>query len=305
MKRIVSLLLLSMYGWLYSQKTVSKDTSYTVQATFQKDLKKYPNITLAPTPNWHSITFKKDLVYQKTPHRTLHFDAFLNTSKTPLPAVLLLHGGGWKSGDKAQMKNLALAISQNGYQCFAIEYRLTAEAPYPASIEDCKKAVYYLIKNAKKYNINPTQISVLGCSAGGQMASLVGTTLNNVQPKTIASIINLDGILAFHHPDSEEGKIASEWLGGSFEEKPGVWKAASPLTHTSKNTPPVLFLNSDMKRFHAGRDEMLAILDQHHIYHETHTFEAAPHSFWCYSPWFEKSTDFIIQFLNTTVKKQP
>ena len=101
------------------------------------------------------------------------------------------------------------------------------------------------------------------------LAALIGSTNNNsifenndVNQKTtsnVQAIVDIDGILAFKHPESEEGTAAGLWLGGSYEEKPEIWKQASALTHTDKNTPPTLFINSSKKRFHAGRDDMITI----------------------------------------------
>ncbi len=125
--------------------------------------------------------------------------------------------------------------------------------------------------NDKKYNLDKSKIAVHGVSAGGQLAALVGT-INGIkkfegnggnakQSSSVQAIIDIDGILAFKHPESAEGKIAAEWLGGTYEEKPGVWTEASALTHADKNTPPCLFINSSNTRFHAGRDDMIKILE--------------------------------------------
>ena len=62
-------------------------------------------------------------------------------------------------------------------------------------------------------------------------------------------------------PESAEGKVASEWLGGTYEEKPETWIEASALPHIDKNTPPTLFINSSLPRFHAGRNDMFKKFD--------------------------------------------
>ena len=74
------------------------------------------------------------------------------------------------------METFAIDAASKGYSCFNIEYRLSMEAQYPAGIFDVKKAIQFIKKNAKKYNVDPTKIAVLGCSSGGQMAALIGTT---------------------------------------------------------------------------------------------------------------------------------
>jgi acetyl esterase/lipase len=223
-----------------------------------------------------------------------------------------LHGGGWKSGNKSQMETFAQEMASKGFSCFTIEYRLSPEAKYPAAIFDVKKAIQYIKINANKFNVDTTKIAVLGCSSGGQMAALIGTTNsnslfenkdnNNKISSTVQAIIDIDGILAFKHPESQEGAVAGLWLGGSYEEKPEIWEQASALTHTDKNTPPTLFINSSIDRFHAGRDDMIAILNRYKIYNEVKTIEKSPHSFWFLNPWYDESITYTTQFLDTIFK---
>ena len=178
-------------------------------------------------------------------------------------------------------------------------------------IYDIKEAIQFIKFNANKFNIDRTKVAILGASSGAQMATLIGTTNNNSNfeinsnfktTSTIQAIINLDGILAFKHPESKEGKVASLWLGGTFEEKPAVWKEASALTHTNKNTPPILFINSQYERFHAGRDDMINILDKNKIYSQVETIINSPHTFWLFHPYFKETVNYITQFLDTTFK---
>jgi pectinesterase len=211
------------------------------------------------------------------------------------------------------MKIFAQEIASKGYSCFAVEYRLSPEAKYPAAIFDVKNAIKFIKRNTKKFNVNSNKVAVLGCSSGGQMAALVGTTNNNTgfednnglnKNSSVQAIVDIDGILAFKHPESEEGKVASEWLGGTYEEQPEIWKQAAALSHVDKNTPPMLFMNSDMLRFHAGRDDMIAVLNQYKIYNEVKNIHNSPHSFWFFEPWFTPMVDYTIQFLDKTLKNK-
>ena len=67
------------------------------------------------------------------------------------------------------------------------------------------------------------------------------------------------------------------------------------------NSPPIQFINSSQPRFHAGRDEVTKQLEMFSIHSETHTFGDAPHSFWLFEPWFEKTGMHIVQFLEKTL----
>jgi pectinesterase len=88
------------------------------------------------------------------------------------------------------------------------------------------------------------------------------------------------------------------WLGGTYDQKPEAWLEASALTHVGAHTPPLLFINSALPRFHAGRDDMIKVLDSLKIYSEVHTIPDTPHPFWLFHPWFEPTVNYVVAFLN-------
>ncbi|WP_348823055.1 alpha/beta hydrolase [Flavobacterium aestuarii] len=306
-KSLIIFFLTSLVIQAQTKNTI--DTSYTPKSVYHKEIKNYPFITLIQPRNHPNVIEKKEIVYYKIKDRQLHLDAYYTNKKNP--AIIILHGGGWKSGNKSQMEIFAQEMASRGFSCFTIEYRLSQEAKYPAGIFDAKKAIQFIKINAEKFNTDTAKIAILGCSSGGQMAALIGSTNNNRHfenkslnktASTVQAIVDIDGIVAFKHPESEEGSAASQWLGGSYDEKPETWKEASALTHIDKNTPPALFINSSKKRFHAGRDDMIAILNQYKIYNEVKTFENSPHSFWFLNPWFDETVNTTVQFLNKIFK---
>lgn len=311
MKRIF-LFLLVFTKAIEVQSQYSIDTSYTIKSTYTKLIKRYPTITIAETQKNKDVKQVFNIVYNQEKNRALHLDAFINKRDKLNPAVIMIHGGGWKSGNKNQMHTLGEEIALKGYTSFAIEYRLSLEAKFPQAIFDVKNAIKFIKDNAKRFRVDPNKIAILGCSSGGQMAALIGTTNGDLtledtlnKSKSAAkvnAIINIDGILAFKHPESEEGEMASFWLNGTYEENPANWKKASALTHTNNNTPPILFINSSLDRFHAGRADMIAILNQNNIYNEVKTIQNSPHSFWFFNPWFEETVKCTTQFLATIFK---
>lgn len=295
-----------------AQVSYKIDTSYTVYSAYAKYKKNYPEIEIVKPQKFQNVIEEKNLVYKVLGYRNLHLDAFYNSSKALKPAVVLVHGGGWNSGNKTLMQPLAQRIASKGYACFTVEYRLSLEAKYPAGIFDVKNAIQFVKSNANKFNVDTSKVAVLGCSAGGQMAALIGTTNHNkafedpesiyVQSTSVQAIIDVDGVLAFKHPESSEGNAASLWLGGDSNEKSEVWEDASALTHTDQNTPPILFINSKHDRFHAGKNDMIKILDNYGIYYQVESFPDAPHSFWLFHPWFEDTVNYITTFLDKTFK---
>jgi acetyl esterase/lipase len=302
MKKSTYLILIFGFYFCNAKAQNRIDTSYTVQSTFAKDRKKFPFIQISKVQKDKRVVEEKEIVYKTIDTRVLHLDAFYRKSKHLNPAVVLVHGGGWKSGNKSQMESFGYALAAKGYSCFAVEYRLSPEAIYPAAVHDIKEAIQFIRMNALKYNIDLSKVAILGCSSGGQLAALIGTT-NSKPDSNVQAIIDMDGILAFKHPESEEGKVASLWLGGEYEKIPETWKEASALTHVDHNTPPILFINSDMPRFHAGRNDMIEILNKYAIYYQVKTIPNAPHSFWFFDPWFATVVDYSNQFLKSIFNK--
>ncbi|WP_242082402.1 alpha/beta hydrolase [Aestuariivivens sediminis] len=303
---------------IYAQKKEDYQP-YTIENTYKKLKKKYPNISPIQPLSSNKFRCRTNVIYKKADHGKLKLDIYIPKShdkKQTFSTVLLIHGGGWLTGHRENQRIMAQHLALQGYIGVTASYRLGFEAPYPAAVIDLKDAIVWLRTHAKKYKINPDQIAVLGASAGGQLATLIGVTANAslYEPDRFVSdqvqaIVNIDGIVSFIHPEaaaeSKPGKtsMAGIWLNGEKEENFKTWKEASPLEYVNDNTPPILFINSSQPRFHAGRDAMIAILNEHHIYNETHTLENSPHSFWLMHPWFEPTLNFTVQFLDKLFSK--
>lgn len=297
------------------------DTSFTNRSELRKQQKKYPFIRLVEEVKLKTVKEKKNIVYCTIGERKLCLDAFYPSAnaKQLRAAVMIIYGGGWRSGNRTQHYPLAQKLADLGYVCFTPQYRLSTEALYPAAIYDLKSALRWIHAHAKEYKIDTNKIALLGFSAGGELAAFLGTTIGNKKfegnhcnlnrSSSFQAVVDIDGTLSFVHPESGEGddskkmSAATYWFGFSKKDNPALWKEASPLTHVGKHTPPVLFLNSSVARMHAGREEFIKILDQHHIYSEVKTFEGSPHSFILFGPWFDSSVRFIHQFLKNVFYK--
>ncbi|UII23420.1 alpha/beta hydrolase [Fulvivirga ligni] len=289
-----------------------RDTSYNIYSAYLKLKKHNPEVTPIEPFNYKNIRENYNVPYVDV-GRELTVDVFypLDNSKQ-YPAVLLIFGGGWSSGEKANQVPMAQSLAKAGYVAVVPDYRLSPEIAYPAGVHDLKAAIRWMRANSSDYQIDTTQIAVLGCSAGAQLATLLGVTGDLPQlegeegdlnhSSSVQAIVNIDGIVSFIHPEAEEGKYAAKWLGGYKDEVPEVWKEASPLEYVDESTPPTLFINSAQPRFHAGRDDMLSILNKHEIFNQTHTLPDSPHSFWLVHPWFEPTLKYTVEFLDHVFK---
>lgn len=314
-----SLLLLFLFilGTHAQDFKVIKDTSFNTKSTAIKVLKDFPFARIVKSDVPQSIFANYNVVYAEHLKRKLRMDIFFpqKKSKNKLPLVLIIHGGGWRSGDKSMEWPTAIQLAQNGYVAATVEYRLSGEAKYPAAIYDLKEAIRWIRKNANKLNVDLNKIAVSGVSAGGELAAFLGTTgdlqkfegvsqLSEFSTK-VQAVIDIDGIVDFTNP-AESGKdtIATKpsagraWFGVTYKENPTVWEEASPIKYISEKTPPILFINSSQHRYHAGRDEMIEKLTKYNIYSKVYTIPDTPHPFWLFHPWFDETMKYIIDFLD-------
>ena len=126
-----------------------------------------------PLPD--GVVLEKDIEYGNAGGHSLQLDLYRPAKITkPVPALLFIHGGAWKSGKRQDYHFYTAAYAKKGYVVATASYRLVGQAPFPAAVQDCKCAVRWLRANAKKYNIDPAQIAVIGGSAGGHLSMMLG-----------------------------------------------------------------------------------------------------------------------------------
>lgn len=300
---------------------VPRDTSFTVNNTATKVLKQYPHARVVVARVPAGVVALENLIYAKEGDRELHLDLFapMKKSANGYPGVILIHGGGWRSGYRQMEWPMAQHLAANGYVTTTVEYRLSTEALYPVGVYDLKAAVRWMRANAAKYNIDPKKIAVYGCSAGGELAAFLGTTgdlkkfegtLGNLKfSSRVQAVIDIDGVLDFTDPAEsakdtipQKPSAGKSWFGASFKENPALWREASPISYVNENTAPMLFVNSSLPRYHAGRDETIERMKRLNIYSEVHTIPDTPHPFWLFHPWFDEAFGCILKFLDKTLE---
>jgi len=206
------------------------------------------------------------------PYASLHernkLDIYLpENAARPYPVVVWIHGGGWESGDKNTAAPFAELLLPHGFAVVGVGYRLSGDAIFPAQIHDCKAAIRWIRANAATYNFDPNRIGAWGASAGGHLASLLGTTgglvgnegmvggnlsfSSRVQAVvdffgptdfTQMSKFSLTNALFDHDAaDSPESLL----IGGAIQQNRDKAAKASPLTYVSSDDPPFLILHGN------------------------------------------------------------
>ncbi|MEZ5399477.1 MAG: alpha/beta hydrolase [Bryobacteraceae bacterium] len=272
-----------------------------------------PPLTIPP-----GVEVKKDLVYARYGSREMHLDLYLPASGTSRPAVVYIHGGGWRNGSKNAFSRQAAHMAGRGFVGASIEYRLSGEATWPAAMHDAKAAVRWMRANAKAYGIDPKRIGAAGGSAGGHLVGMLGVTAGRTDLEgaggsagesseviAVAAFNPAVDLVSFGKsaPGNASNSV-SAFLGGTFAERPAVWELATPITHVSAKSARFLFLHGDADTTVPIQQsiDMMEKLKASGVEAELMTAPGAVHGFFNRPPWFAPTLERMEQFFEKTLK---
>ncbi len=166
------------------------------------------------------------------------------------PAVMLIHGGAWKFGDRSAYAGHAQRLAEAGYVAATIDYRLLPEGTYPAAMQDVLCALSALRGQFTVWGIDPDRIAVSGYSAGGHLASVIGVSWDepDFQPDCAAGPTGppravISGAGPQDLRDIADEDVVRELMGGSIAEMPERYLRASPLANVGPDAPPFLLIH--------------------------------------------------------------
>jgi acetyl esterase/lipase len=220
-----------------------------------------------PRPAPEGVTIERDVAYLPA-DRKEKLDLYLPANRpagTRSPGIVIIHGGGWSSGTKSAYRefNIGTTLAKAGYVCASIDYRLDEKERWPTNIQDCKNAVRFLRKNAEKYGVDTEHMGVIGGSAGGHLALMIGLTdgMKEFEPdgpnapypgisSKVSAVVDMYGITDIRTgvKTDEEGNPTDKhqsWNSVFGDHQPitdADMALASPVTHITKTIPPILIL---------------------------------------------------------------
>jgi acetyl esterase/lipase len=207
-----------------------------------------------------------------------------------LPGILIIHGGGFNDGDKARPReiNIATNLVTQGYVCVSINYRLrrkAGEVTWPQAVYDAKTAIRWLRATAAQWHIDPARIGVIGCSAGGNLATMLALTrpkdgfdLAEPYGKTSSAVsCAVDFYGAVNLPEYHDMKM----FGRTRAEAPELYVKASPVTYVYREAPPILIVHgtADATVPLAQSQALDAALTRVGAEHQLVVVPGAPHTF--------------------------
>jgi len=229
-------------------------TTYAQAPEFTRTLFPEATITVHSNIPYAGDTLKKHLLDLYIPRQ----------AKGNVPLIIWVHGGGWmhnnKYSDMSYMQGTIRALLDKGYALASIDYRHSTTKIFPAQIQDCYQGVEYLYQHAAQYKLDRDRFVMMGFSAGGHLASLLGLSLNNnveaFYPNSRKPTFKIRAVLDFYGPSNflmffgqatpaaVDNPVAI-LLGANPLARPDISNQASPVTYVDPKDPPFFIVNGE------------------------------------------------------------
>ena len=221
--------------------------------------------TAAETATPLKVKVSTDIVYASVDGVQLKCDVYTpadGETAGARPAVLLIHGGAWSAGSRRTMGGYGMRLARAGMVAVAIDYRLAPTWKFPTQVDDVRLAMLWAAEQADQLGINPQRIGLFGYSAGGHLACMIGTLVDEPLETRLATTSWASddprlqqlpqplAICAGGPPcdltvlSPKNGGLAF-FLGGSPAEVPKAYVAASPISHASAGDVPTLYVHGE------------------------------------------------------------
>jgi acetyl esterase/lipase len=202
-------------------------------------------------------------------------------SPGPHPAILQVHGGSWRGGNRRQQaRPLIHRLAKSGWVCVAASYPLVPAATFPEPLVGLKRALAWMREEGQEYGIDPGFIAVTGGSAGGHLSSLLALTANRpeYQPgfeeadTSVQAAVPAYGIYDFLN----RNRTRDEWpiipravMKATKTEAADRYRDASPLDQVNPGAPPFLVI-------HGAADSVVPIREAHQFVAALRAVSPAP-----------------------------
>ncbi|HTI69367.1 MAG TPA: alpha/beta hydrolase [Candidatus Limnocylindria bacterium] len=260
-----------------------------------------------------SVVFEKGIEYSNPDDQHLQLDlARPMHQEKASPAILCIHGGGFRAGTRDGYDGLCMKLAEKGFFAATVTYRLAPKYQFPAAVYDVKAAVRWLRANASQYHVDPERIGVTGDSAGGHLAQFLGVTAGIAQfegdgghpeqSSAVTCVVNRYGPSDFtksYGKSVDAAEVLPLFLGGNLEtaKQQHVW--SSPLNWVTPKAAPTLLLHGTEDKY-VGYEQAVWMRDRLqacNVEVQLLTLEGAGHGFRGADA--EKAERALIEFFET------
>lgn len=209
-----------------------------------------------------NVLFERNIEFANPDGQHLQLNIARPKNATGLmPAVVCIHGGGFRAGSREGYNKLCLTLAENGFVAATVSYRLAPKYQFPAAVHDTKAAVRWLRMNAKKFSVDPDRIGVTGGSAGGHLAQFLGVTAglkefegdqNAGASSQVACVVNVYGPSDFtksYGKSVDAHLVLPLWLGGDLQTARANHIRSSPLNWVTPAAAPTLLIHGTEDKY--------------------------------------------------------
>jgi acetyl esterase/lipase len=231
----------------------------------------------------------KNIEYKNIDSISLQLDLYKRRDLNELaPVLIFIHGGAWRTGKRADYLPYLIDYAKKGYVTATISYRLVKQATFPAAVQDVSCGVKWIKAHAAEYGIDPERIALVGGSAGGHLAMMIGYGGENaifnqdcpVGDHNVKAIIDLYGPVDLTTPYAISTYQTQDFLNTTYDKNPDIYKLASPKTFISSDDPPTLIFQGAIDSLvPVSQSDSLDIwLEKAGVPHEYHRLKGWPHT---------------------------
>ncbi len=261
------------------------------------------------------MRIERDLVFNPDLERPLMLNMYSPDDGSPSrPLVVYVFGGAWRVGDRNQVESwMSLTeLTASGFVVASLDYRLSTEGVFPAQIEDVWSAIGWIVARSERWSIDVDRIGVIGPSAGGHLAAMVGLTSGQ---DVYGSLQGIRAVADFYgptdflqmdrhsiapdiihdEPDSPESML----VGGPIQNHPDLVAAANPVSYVSSAAPPFMIVHGQLDRLvpHHQSEILVAALNNAGAKVDFHSLPEAGHGGFESAAWLEQVRTFFLQHL--------
>jgi len=209
------------------------------------------------------VQFERDIEYTNPDNQHLQLNmARPKKGSGPFPAIVCIHGGGFRAGSREGYNKLCMTLAEEGYVAVTVTYRLAPKYQFPAAVHDVKAAVRWMRANAKKHNIDANRIGTTGGSAGGHLAQFLavtggvkqfeGTGGNEKFFSSVNCVVNYFGpsdLTKSYDASVDAAEVLPLFLGGNLQQERHRHIIASPLYWATPAAAPTLCIQGTEDRY--------------------------------------------------------
>lgn len=266
------------------------------------------DVAFANVPAWYDATrktLKMSIVCPK-----------VKKDHEPMPLMVWVCGGAFRLVDRAVWVPEMIYFARKGYVVASVEYRTSPEAEFPGALCDAKAAIRYLRAHAEDYCIDPERVVIMGESAGGALASLVGTTGGCEEfeqgdfleySSAVNAVVDYYGLVDIENVDLS-GAVThdvppftcEDWIGLNYTKE--MARKASAISYVNENTPPFLIFQgeADICVLPEQSEEFYKKLTEKNVYAEYYVLKGEGHGAAAF--YQDSIKEIVLEFLEKVMK---